>query len=165
MKNITAITIILLIAAIQQIVKAQKINVTVPVITVTQTPTKVPSPTTIITTQTVIQSPSTNYFSNTNAVNTLIAELVTIVISTIKKKPQYNYQYRTPTLPKQPINNPPVIPYVRPPVNLQRLPHQVIIDQDVQRRLNQRYRPPNLAPPRPPLKPLELKKYIPKRRK
>ena len=82
-----------------------------------------------------------------------------------KKKPQYNYQYRTPTLPKQPINNPPVIPYVRPPVNLQRLPHQVIIDQDVQRRLNQGYRPPNLAPPRPPLKPLELKKYIPKRRK
>ena len=58
MKNITAITIILLIAAIQQIVKAQNINVTVPVITVTQTPTNVPSPTTIITTQTVIQSPS-----------------------------------------------------------------------------------------------------------
>ncbi|RIB02983.1 hypothetical protein C2G38_2226322 [Gigaspora rosea] len=152
-------------AAIQQIVKAQNINVTVPVITVTQTPTNVPSPTTIITTQTVIQSPSTNYFNDANAVNTLIAELVTIVISTIKKKPQYNYQYRTPTLPKQPINNPPAIPYVRPSVNLQRLPHQVIIDRDVQQRLNQGYRPPNLALPRPPLKPFELKKYIPKRRK
>ena len=82
MKNITAITIILLIAAIQQVVKAQ-INVTVPVITVTQTPTNVPSPTTIITTQTVLQSPSTNYFNDANAVNTLVAELVTIVISTI----------------------------------------------------------------------------------
>ena len=45
------------------------------------------------------------------------------------------------------------------------VPHQVIIDQDVQHRLNQGYKPPNLAPPRPPLKPLELKKYIPKRRK
>ncbi|RIB26197.1 hypothetical protein C2G38_2163973 [Gigaspora rosea] len=70
-------------SAIQQIVKAQNINVTVPVITVTQTPTNIPSPTTIITTQTVIQSPSTNYFNDTNAVNTLIAELVTIAISTI----------------------------------------------------------------------------------
>ena len=83
MKNITAITIILLIAAIQQIVKAQNINVTVPVITVTQTPTSVPSPTTIITTQTVIQSPSTNYFNDANAVNTLVAKLITIAISTI----------------------------------------------------------------------------------
>ncbi|RIB26572.1 hypothetical protein C2G38_2240683 [Gigaspora rosea] len=83
MKNITATTIILLIAAIQQIIKAQNINVTVPVITVTQTPTNVPSPTTIITTQTVIQSLSTNYFNDANAVNTLVAELITIVISTI----------------------------------------------------------------------------------
>ncbi|RIB14928.1 hypothetical protein C2G38_2193674 [Gigaspora rosea] len=76
-----------------------------------------------------------------------------------KKKTQYNYQYRTPILPK-PINNPPTIPYVRPPVNLQRLPYQVIIDQDVQYRLNQGYKPPNLAPPRPPLKPLELKNTV-----
>ena len=83
MKNITTITIILLIAAIQQIVKAQNINVTVPVITVTQTPTSALSPTTIITTQTVIQSLLTNYFNDANAVNTLVAELVTIVISTI----------------------------------------------------------------------------------
>ncbi|RIB00793.1 hypothetical protein C2G38_2232940 [Gigaspora rosea] len=67
MKNTTAITIILLIAAIQQIVKAQNINVAVPVITVTQTPTNVLSPTTIITTQTVIQSLSTNYFNDANA--------------------------------------------------------------------------------------------------
>ena len=85
-----------------------------------------------------------------------------------RKKPQYNYQYRTPTLPKQSINNPPAIPYVRPPVNLHRSPHQVIIDKDVQQRLNQGYIPPNLAPRRPPtkpLKPLELKKYISKQRK
>ncbi|RIB24077.1 hypothetical protein C2G38_2242218 [Gigaspora rosea] len=70
-------------SAIQQIDKAQKINITVPVITITQTPTKVPSPTTKITTQTVIQSPSTNYFNDANAINTLVAELVTIAISTI----------------------------------------------------------------------------------
>ena len=39
-----------------------------------------------------------------------------------KKKQQYNYQYRTPTLPTQPIINPPAIPYIRPPVNIYRSP-------------------------------------------
>ncbi|RIB13273.1 hypothetical protein C2G38_2098765 [Gigaspora rosea] len=84
-----------------------------------------------------------------------------------KKKPQYNYQYRTPTLPKQPINNPPAIPYIRPPVNLHRSPQQIIIDRQVQHRLNLGYIPPNTAPQRPPtipLKPPTLKKYIPKRK-
>ncbi|RIB30997.1 hypothetical protein C2G38_2052221 [Gigaspora rosea] len=82
-----------------------------------------------------------------------------------KKKPQYNYQYRTPTLPKQPINNPPAILYVRPPVNLHQLPQQIFIDRQVQQRLNQGYIPPNTAPQRPPTKPVKLpalKKYIPK---
>lgn len=83
MKNTLQITIILLIAAIQIFTKADNINVTVPVITVTQTPTSIPSPTTLLITQTVIQTPSTNYFNDTNAVNTLIAELITIAISTI----------------------------------------------------------------------------------
>src|SRR6185437_5429873 len=64
MKNITTIMIILLIAAIQQIVKAQNINVTVLVITVNQ-------------------SLTTNSFNDANAINTLVAELVTITISTI----------------------------------------------------------------------------------
>ncbi|KAF0380805.1 hypothetical protein F8M41_012141 [Gigaspora margarita] len=82
MKNILQITIILLIAAIQ-IITPDNINVTVPVVTVTQTPTNAPSPTTLLITQTVIQTPSTNYFTDTNAVNTLIAELITIAISSI----------------------------------------------------------------------------------
>jgi hypothetical protein len=82
MKNITIITIILLIATIQ-IITSDNINVTVPVVTVTQTPTNAPSPTTLIITQTVEQTPSTNYFNDTNAVNTLVAELITIAISTI----------------------------------------------------------------------------------
>jgi len=82
-KNITGITIILLIVTIQQIIKAQNINITVPVITITQTPTNVPSPTTIVTTQTIIQSPSTNYINDANTINKLIAELITIAISTI----------------------------------------------------------------------------------
>src|SRR6185312_15261518 len=104
MKNITAITIILLIAATQQIIKAQNINVTVPIITITQTPTNVPSPTTIITTQTVTQSPSTNYFNDANAVNTLIAELVTIAISTIVITIIISIKKRNTKILKQQIN-------------------------------------------------------------
>ena len=82
MKNTLQITIILLIAAIQ-IITPDNINVTVPVVTVTQTPTNAPSPTTLLITQTVIQMPSTNYFNDTNAVNTLVAKLITIAISSI----------------------------------------------------------------------------------
>ena len=82
MKNTLQITIILLIAAIQ-IITPDNINVTVLVVTVTQTPTNVPSLTTLLITQTVIQTPSTNYFNDTNAVNTLVAELITIAISSI----------------------------------------------------------------------------------
>ncbi|CAG8854806.1 27530_t:CDS:1, partial [Gigaspora margarita] len=66
-----------------QIITPDNINVTVPIVTVTQTLTNAPSPTTLLITQTVIQTPSTNYFNDTNAVNTLIAELITIAISTI----------------------------------------------------------------------------------
>ena len=77
-----------------------------------------------------------------------------------KKKPKYNYQFRTPTLPKQPINNPPAIPYIRPPVSIHRSLQQIIIDRQVQQRLNQGYTPSNAAPRPPPIvpiKPLNLK--------
>ncbi|CAG8663120.1 18395_t:CDS:2 [Gigaspora margarita] len=80
--NILQVTIILLIAAIQ-IITPDNINVTVPVVTVTQTPMNAPSSTTLLITQTVIQMPSTNYFNDINAVNTLVAELITIAIPTI----------------------------------------------------------------------------------
>ncbi|CAG8856696.1 38441_t:CDS:1, partial [Gigaspora margarita] len=66
-----------------QIITPDNINVTVPIVTVTQTPTNALSPTTLLLTQIVIQTLSTNYFNDTNAVNTLIAELITIAISTI----------------------------------------------------------------------------------
>ena len=115
MKNITAITIILLIAATQQIIKAQNINVTVPVITVTQTPTNVPSSTTIITTQTVLQSPSTNYFNDANAVNTLVAELVTIAISTIVITIIIYIKKRNTKILKQQINRLATSQSTRPP--------------------------------------------------
>ena len=82
MKTILQTTILLLITLIQ-ILKAQVINVTIPVVTVT--PTATPTTITVTNSATITAQPNTNYFTDTEAVNTLVALIITILtaISTI----------------------------------------------------------------------------------
>jgi hypothetical protein len=73
------IIFLIIVLKIVELLKADNIAVTVPVITITQNTTISATPSTNTNYVTVTSSPNTNYFTDTEAVNTLIALVITIL--------------------------------------------------------------------------------------